>query len=57
MQGIAMPKMHLARVVVDDASAKRQLNIGMRCIALGRHKALCFRHIGSNPSCALGSPL
>ena len=57
MQGVAMPPMHFAGMVVHNAGAQSQLNVGVIGVAFGRHKALRLRHIGRDPACAFVSPL
>ena len=52
-----MSPMHFSGMVIDHAGAEGQLNVGMIGIALGRNKALCFRHIGSDSPFALCAPL
>ena len=52
-----MASMHFARVIVHNASAQGQLNVGILVVAFGRHKALCFRHVGGDPARSFAAPL
>ena len=52
-----MASMHFASVIVHNAGTQGQLNVGILVVALGRYKALCFRHVGRDPTRSLASPL